>query len=385
MESSKYVVIGAGLMGASTAWHLASGGQEVTLLERDVPAGAFGSSHGSSRIFRYAYPTETYARLVKEAAPVWAQLERESERTLFQQVGALDYGADRDPKHLSEILDRVGVEHRLLEIDEARERWPQYAFDTEVMWQPTAGVVDAEGAVDAMVTLAAKAGAQVHTHWEVAEVVEAPTTGYIVRSTEGREIHAAEVIVAAGGWLPHILRRLSLPKGFLDVVPSFEVRQEQTFHFPYAEVLDDADWPTLIHMFSEGDALRGDETKRAIYALPGGRNAENRGLKVALHNGGKVLPSAAQQDGRVDPRNRDWVTRYVERYVPGVVPEPYAEATCLFTNTPTEDFIIERVDGITVVSTCSGHGAKFGPLIGLLASGVATGNGSVPQEFRVPR
>jgi sarcosine oxidase len=42
------------------------------------------------------------------------------------------------------------------------------------------------------------------------------------------------------------------------------------------------------------------------------------------------------------------------------VPEP----TCLFTNTPTEDFVIDGVDGVTVVSPCSGHGANVAPLLG---------------------
>lgn len=379
MESSKFVVVGAGLMGSATAWHLASAGHEVTLLERDVPAGLSGSSHGSSRIFRYAYPTDTYARLVTEAAPVWSQLERESGSELFRQVGALDFGTERNPRGLATVLERVGVEHELVDLHDARVRWPQFAVDSEVLWQPTAGVVDAEGAVRAMVELSLRAGAQVHTRWEVAKVTPASTTGYVVTATDGREIHAAEVVVVAGGWLPHLLRELSLPKGFLDALPRFEVRQEQTFHFPYSELLADLTWPTLIHKFRDGEA------SLAVYALPGGRSGEDRGLKVALHNGGKVLPSAAHQDGKVDPANRRWITDYVQRFLPGVVPEPYNEATCLFTNTPTEDFVIERVDGITVVSACSGHGAKFAPLTGLLAAGVATGNGTVPDEFRVPR
>ncbi|QUY62994.1 FAD-dependent oxidoreductase [Gulosibacter molinativorax] len=379
MESSKYVVIGAGLVGSATAWHLASAGQEVTLLERDVPASNHGSSHGSSRIFRFAYPDETYANLAKVAAPLWSHLERESGQSLLQQVGGVDFGTERNPRQLAAVLDRVGVEHRIIEIDEARERWPQYALDTEVLWQPTAGVVNPAKAVDAMVGLAAKAGAQALTGWQVASVTPASTTGYVVTSSRGEQIHAAEVVVAAGSWLPHILPRLPLPKGFLDALPTFEVRQEQTFHFPYEKPREDADWPTHIHIFKE------ITTTRMVYALPGGEGVENRALKVALFNGGKVLPSAAQQDGIVDAANRDWVTRYVERHVPGVVPEPFAESTCLFTNTPTEDFVIERVDGITLVSACSGHGAKFAPLTGLLASGITTGNGTVPDAFRVQR
>ena len=35
---------------------------------------------------------------------------------------------------------------------------------------------------------------------------------------------------------------------------------------------------------------------------------------------------------------------YAQRYLPGLVPEPYAETTCLFTNTPTEDFVIDEAE-----------------------------------------
>ena len=55
MSSSQYVVVGAGLAGAATAWSLTRRGHEVTLVERTQPAARDGSSHGSARIFRYAY------------------------------------------------------------------------------------------------------------------------------------------------------------------------------------------------------------------------------------------------------------------------------------------------------------------------------------------
>ena len=63
MESSTYVVIGAGLAGAATAWQLARAGHEVSVVERTNPAAADGSSHGSARIFRRAYPDPMYVRM----------------------------------------------------------------------------------------------------------------------------------------------------------------------------------------------------------------------------------------------------------------------------------------------------------------------------------
>ena len=197
--------------------------------------------------------------------------------------------------------------------------------------------------------------------------IMASSGGYVLTSGDGRSLQAANVIVAAGRWLPQLLGSLALPSSFLSSMPSIEVRQEQAYHFPYADGTDhgSSPWPTFIHK----------RTGWQAYGLPGGRDAGFRGQKIAEYNDGKILPSAAEQDGLIDPGNRRRAIEYVDQYFPGLVPEPYAETTCLFTNTPTEDFILDRVDGLTILSPCSGHGAKFAPLIGQLAADLATGAG----------
>jgi sarcosine oxidase len=96
-----------------------------------------------------------------------------------------------------------------------------------------------------------------------------------------------------------------------------------------------------------------------------------------------MIPSAVHQTGIIDPANRAKLIDYVTRFLPGLVPEPYAETTCLFTSTPTEDFVVDGADGIVLVSACSGHGAKFAPLIGHIAADVVTGSAAPPDRFRV--
>src|SRR5437016_347347 len=98
MESAVYAVIGAGLAGAATAWHLARQGHEVAILERSTPANHDGSSHGSARIFRYAYPDEFYTGLVQESKAGWDELERLSGKQLITPTGAVDYGSVRQPE-----------------------------------------------------------------------------------------------------------------------------------------------------------------------------------------------------------------------------------------------------------------------------------------------
>ena len=178
-------------------------------------------------------------------------------------------------------------------------------------------------------------------------------------------------MVSVGGWLPHLLADLPLPAAFRAALPPFQVRQEQAYHFPYRD--EATDWPTFIH---------GSSTM-LNYGLPGGRDAGFRGQKLAEFNGGPDISSAVHQTGTIDPANRAKLVDYVTRFVPGLLPEPYAETTCLFTNTPTEDFLIDGVDGVILVSACSGHGAKFAPLIGDIAADVATGSAAAPARFRV--
>ncbi|WP_028275141.1 FAD-dependent oxidoreductase [Arthrobacter sp. I3] len=370
-ESSEYVVIGAGLAGAATAWQLAARGHDVTILERTVPASHDGSSHGSARIFRYAYPDEFYTKAVIESKFLWDELDRASGLELITPFGAVDYGPERQPEHLARVLAAAGVEHELLSAAEARARWPHIAFDTSVLWHPGAGVIDAERSVNAMIDQAVTHGARLLTGWNVTSV-DKRDSGYRVSSETGEEIDAGNVIVSAGGWLPGLLERLGLPAGFLAGLPEITVRQEQAYHFRYPESSGGEPWPTFIHKSAEIQT----------YGLPGGRDAGFAGQKVAEYNGGKFIPSAAAQTGTVDPENRRRVVDYVQKYLPGLDPEPYAETTCLFTNTPTEDFLIDRADGLTVLSPCSGHGAKFAPLIGQWAADLATGTGEVPARFR---
>ena len=293
-----------------------------------------------------------------------------SGRELITRTGCLDFGIIRDPRALARILDRADVEHELLDPAAARSRWPQIMVDTETLWHPAAGVIDAESAVWAMVDQAVRHRARLLTGWELA-TISTTSTGYRLTAADGTTLDAEKIVVSVGGWLPHLLADLPLPAAFRAALPPFQVRQEQAYHFPYRD--EATDWPTFIH---------GSSTM-LNYGLPGGRDAGFRGQKLAEFNGGPDISSAVHQTGTIDPANRAKLVDYVTRFVPGLLPEPYAETTCLFTNTPTEDFLIDGVDGVILVSACSGHGAKFAPLIGDIAADVATGSAAALARFRI--
>ncbi|UQN14065.1 FAD-dependent oxidoreductase [Gulosibacter sp. ACHW.36C] len=360
-DSTQVLIIGAGLMGSAAAHQLAVRGTEVTVVERDTAASEHGSSHGSARIFRYAYPDPFYTRLVDQARGRYDELERLAGQQLITPGGALDFGTLRDPRHLAGVLDEVGIDHELLPASAAAERWPGINFDTEVLWQPGGGVIDAESTVRAQLRLATDAGARLIERWEAASI-RRDGTSYVVTSTTGATIRAAQVVIAAGAWLSKLLVETELPSAFIDRLPQAVVTQENAYHFPYRDAADIGEpkpgaptsWPTFIH-----------KSERILtYSLPGGRDANFRGQKLAEFLGGTPITDGSTQTGEIDPANRERIIDYVREQVPGLVPEPYAETTCLFTMLPEEDFLLDAAEGLVIASPCSGHGAKFAPLLG---------------------
>jgi sarcosine oxidase len=126
------------------------------------------------------------------------------------------------------------------------------------------------------------------------------------------------------------------------------------------------------------------EGAERVYHLAGGRDGgPGDDRKVGLHDWGPETTADAR-DGRVDPRGVAALVEYVTRWLPGLDPAARAQTTCLYTSTPSEDFLLDRVGPLVVCSPCSGHGAKFTPLVGELAAALALdGDADVPDRFRL--
>lgn len=356
-------VVGAGLMGAATAWELTRRGVSVALVDRFAPGHRHGSSHGTERIVRRAYADPFYVRLTGRAMQHWAQAEQDTGTALVRRTGGVDTGAGRDPAGLAQLLTAEGVPCELLTAAVARNRWPGTAFDGPVLFHPEAGTVDPGAAVAAWVRRVGERGGQVLTGTEV-RTVEPGANGVLVH-TDGPSLAADTVVVAAGPWLPELAPAL----GVGIPLPPLRVTQQQVFHFRHRS--PGARWPTLVEK---------TETMQ-VYGLPSGADGGPApAFKVAEHGSG--LPTTASgRDGVVDPASRARIVEYVCARLPGLHPEPVAEATCLYTTTPDDDFLLDRSGPVVVVSPCSGHGAKFAPLIGAMAADLALGTGEAPSRF----
>lgn len=358
-------VVGAGLMGAATAWQLARQGHEVTLIEAYDIGHKHGSSHGSSRIFRRAYADPFYVGLTGQAYEQWRELEHNASTSLLRTTGGLDLGEGRDPDQLAVVLRSAEVPYELLGAEAASERWPHIRFEGPALYHPGAGVVDADATVAACVRRAAEHGADVITGVRVTGIDVLGDTKALVHTDDGRRLAADAVVVAAGAWLPG----LGLPVP----LPPLRVTQQQVFHFRQRD--PSVAWPILVSK---------DETMQ-VFGLPsGGDGGPLPAVKVAEHDRG--TPTTARgRSGIVDPESRARISCFVRDRLPGLDPDPVAEATCLYTTTPDDGFVLDRHGPLVIVSPCSGHGAKFTPLIGAMAAGLATGRAEPHPRFHLER
>jgi sarcosine oxidase len=361
-QDDPVVIVGAGLSGAATAWALSRRGVPVVVLEQFAPAHRHGSSHGSARIVRRAYGDGLYVSLTGAAFELWRELESVSGVSVLRMLGGLDFGARRDVATVARLLADAGVAHEVLPAAEAALRWPGMEFEGDVVFHPQAGTVDTETAVATMLAEAMQLGAVVR-HSTTASSV----TGNRVELDDGSCIAARCVVIAAGGWVePLVAGTVELPR--------LRVTQQQVFHFPRCD-LSVPPWPSVIH----------EPAEHPVYHLAGGRDGgPGDDRKIAEHDAGGVT-SAATRDGQVDAASRARVIKYVQRWLPGLDPTPRGEVTCLYTETPSEDFLLDRIGDLVVCSPCSGHGAKFAPLIGELTADLVTGAPAdrVPERFRI--
>jgi sarcosine oxidase len=367
MSAPEVVIIGGGLMGAASAWALARRSVPVLLVEQFAPGHRNGSSHGSARIVRRAYRDPLYVALTGRAFDLWDQLDP----SLIRRTGGIDFGERRDVPAIAAELAAADVPHDVLSAAAAADRWPGMRFTGEVLFHPQAGTLDADAAVARLLRVATEHGADVRHGTSVVSLAPAGDAAELTLS-DGSALRARAVVVAAGAWLPELL-------GGLVELPPLHVTEQPVFHFPRRDP-GEPPWPSVIH---EADA--------AVYHLPGGGAADHR--KLGQHRTRDASVRPAGRSFAVDPPARARAVSYVGTWLPGLVAQPQDESTCLYTSTPSEDFVLDRVGPLVVCSPCSGHGAKFAPLIGELVASLVLGTdstggadgtgGTVPARFRL--
>ena len=159
------VIVGAGTFGASLAWHLARAGEDVVLVDQFEPGDARATSGGESRLIRCTHGAdELYTASARRARTLWRELEAETGEELMVEIG-MAWFAQRDDGWEAEserAMTAQGIPCERLDPADAAKLFPSLGTDDLrfVLYEPEAGVVRAQRAVQALARQAVAHGAR---------------------------------------------------------------------------------------------------------------------------------------------------------------------------------------------------------------------------------
>lgn len=331
-------------------------------------------SKGDARIFRLGYPEPHYVAMAGAAGTLWRELEERSGRRLLHVTGQLSFGEADMVEALAASLAEHGEVASLLTEREAEERFPGVTVPGPSLFEPQSGVLDAEQSLHALVE---DGRLEVQTLATVSRL-EDDGEGVTVHCADGRAIRTDVVVDCAG---PDALALLDAPVRGVGAPPSLP----QVAYFGGAR--PGGPDPARLPVFIEWGAAM-------VYGLPVFGSGPHAGTyKVSQHTPGPVLrdydPSAtatAALDAD-DPALLHTLTEAVCRLLPGLDPEPVGTERCVYDNSADTDFVLDRCGNVVVGCGTSGHGFKFGPLLGELLADLA--DGTAPRldlgPFRIDR
>jgi sarcosine oxidase len=358
------IAVGGGVMGCATAYHLSKRGRRVLLLEQFAIGHERGSSHGHSRIFRLAYDAPDYVRLAQAALPLWRALEHESGADLLLQTGGLDYALPGTPafEATCTILAALDIEFEQLDRAAVARRFPQFRMPDDIVaiYQRDSGILDANRCVATLASEARRHGADIREN-EPARQIRAVGAGVEVRTDTG-SYTADRLVVTAGAWARPLLRQLGLD------LPLTVTREQVAYFVPRAvNDIGESDQfaPSRFPIFIQHDAEKPAAYGFPLFGLPG--------VKIGFHQSGPVIEPENEQR-TADATMNAALHEYLARWIPGAAGELLFSQTCRYTNTPDQHFIIDRHPDhpqTLIGSPCSGHGFKFGVLIGAILADLA--------------
>jgi sarcosine oxidase len=342
-------------MGSSIAFRLASRGLKTLVLEQFDLNHANGSSHGETRIIRTAYDNPYYVPLVQKAVELWQELRETSGDEVIRPTGGLHVGP-ASGSYISGVLRSVreyGLPYELLSSSESNARFGMLDFGEgrTVLYEKNAGILFPEKCIETYVALGREAGGE-YKFREPVTTWKSTKEGIEVE-TQGDTYLADNLVIAAGPWSAPLLER----------IVSLRCERQVPFWFnPQTETRFGPDTtPVFIVQENNGDIF---------YGIPD----VGHGVKVARHHGGKSV-NPDRVDRNVTEADKRPVSEFVRRVLPGLRPEPSSWTTCVYTNTPDDEFVIDfdpHDDRIVFVSACSGHGFKFASVIGVIAANLVT-------------
>lgn len=347
-KSADMVIIGGGVMGASTAYYLSERGiKNVVLLEKEelFGQGATGRCAGG---VRYQFATEVNIQLSLESLPILETFEERFGQVIdYKQVGYLflltDPSSEKQFRENVRLQHSLGVQTEWLSGDDVRSWLPMMNLDDVIGGTnyKKDGVVDPNSVVMGYISSSKRLGAKAFNNIEVLDIVQESGRVTGVLTNQGK-ISSPVVVNAAGPWAGEIGKMAGLS------VPIRPLRRQWLTTTPLPEL--PKNFPFLI------------DFSKSLYFHP-----EGEGLLTGMSNPDEKFGF----NQNIDP---DWelihIQAAVERFPLMSQAGLSSHLAGLYEVTPDAHPIISGtgLDGFYIVGGFSGHGFMHGPAAGICLS-----------------
>ena len=429
--SPDIVVIGAGIWGSFTAYHLRRSGANVTLVDAYGPGNARSTSGDESRGVRSSYGDrpgtqgELWMLWARESMQRWKAFDDEWGRdlrlNLFHVTGDLILREDWDNFQLRCKLwwDKHKIPYSILHPEDVRKSFPVIAVDdiTAVLYEPDAGVVRARRAAQTVAAAFEKLGGQIVIGRATPSKVTSGRLEEIALDT-GTALRADTFVYAVGPWLgktfPDLFaKKTRVPIGYVCYFATpigdhrFTYPNLPSYNFPGV-----TGWPAL-PVDNRGFRVRGSErapTPPQTVASGNGAGSQSATTAVdtgsnAANAGGTRQSGQGQAQGDVPPQQQDpdtsdrWANqeridgsrRFVAHRFPLLKDAPIAQThACHYEITSNGNFIVDRhpqMSNVWIAAGGNAEGFKFGPKIGDYVAQRVLGtwtDASVNEGFKIP-
>lgn len=241
------IIIGSGILGASTAYHLAKWGVDVTIIDRNEPGQATEAAAGIVCPWLSQRRNKVWYQLAKGGAKYYPSLieqlmEDGETETGYKKVGAISLHTDE--MKLDKMIDRAKKrredapeigEIKKLSAEETRELFPHLADEYQSVFVSGAARVNGAALRHALLRAAQMHGAKVKFGDAKLQTSDGEVTGVLV---EDERLEADKVIVTAGAWAAELLSPLGL---------NFHVSSQkaQIVHLEMPDE-DTSNWPVVM-------------------------------------------------------------------------------------------------------------------------------------------
>ncbi|MDG5777197.1 FAD-binding oxidoreductase [Haloarculaceae archaeon H-GB2-1] len=371
-DRADVVVVGGGIMGASTAYFLTEAtDRDVLVLEKDEIAS--GSTGDSSAIIRHHYgPSEIYARTAAWSHDFYRAFEeRTGEAIAYAPNPMVRFATEGTPsgdyvEAGADVLRALDLPVSRHEGDELDAAYPMLELDDIdfAVSDDDSAYSDGTDVAGGFARAAQNQGATVVTGVAVTDVLVEDEAIAGVETDEGT-VEADEVVLAAGPWTPRLAATVGLD------VPIEPMREQVVILDPPADFSEES-LPDL----PSGGPPGGDWYLRPDFG---------EGVLVATHHtGGETDPDT--YDRTPDQSTLLDLTEKIGAFAPGLAEAGVQGQYCgVYSTTPDHDFVIDQAgpDGCYLACGFSGHGFKHAPAVGRLVTDLVTGAESslVDVEF----